>query len=133
MLIIQPNKKELIREGCVDASDYGDVQELLAAADMVITDYSSLMFEPAMVGKLVLLYAPDVEDYCANERGLWFELTELPFPIAKNDAELHDLIVSLDEKVYQENVKEFFDRHGVAEDGHAYERTVEFLGRVINT
>ena len=125
------NKKELVVENCMDVGDYPDIQELLAAVDVVITDYSSLMFEPAMVGKKVFLYAPDVKDYCTNERGLWFELSELPFPLAQNDEDLVEQIVCFDNKTYQKEIGGFFDKHGVREDGHACERTVEFIRELL--
>ena len=46
-------------EGVCDATRYHDMQELLAVADMLITDYSSSMFDFAMQGRLCLLYATD--------------------------------------------------------------------------
>jgi len=114
-------------ENVIDMSQYEDIQELLAVSEVVITDYSSLMFEPAMVGKKVFLFTPDIEEYCAKERDLWFDLKELPFSYARNEQELFDNIMNHEEETYQRNVKAFFDYHGVHEDGHASERAAEFI------
>ena len=72
-----------------------------------------------------------MEDYCANERGLWFEMSELPFSLAQNNEELAEQIVCFDNAVYQKTVRGFFDKHGVCEDGHACERTVEFIRELL--
>ena len=61
--------------------------ELLACSDALITDYSSVMFDYAVSRKKIVLYAPDEQKYLA-ERGLYFPLSELPFPRADTAAEL---------------------------------------------
>lgn len=119
---------ELIKSAdVIDASFYPDIQELLASTDVVITDYSSLMFEPAMVGKKIFLFTPDLEEYCKEERELWFDIRELPFSYARNEGELCGNIRNHDEEGYQRKVKNFFEGYGVEEDGHASERAAKFI------
>ena len=80
---LHPNLNAEIPEGvAVPMSKYPDMQELLRACDLLITDYSSSMFDMAVAGKKCVLYVPDLETYLANERGLYFDLMELPFPKA---------------------------------------------------
>ena len=74
----------------IDTSYYHDSQELVAASDITITDYSSIMFEPTFVGKPVFLYAPDREEYVGKERELLIDYDSLPFSISKNNDELID-------------------------------------------
>lgn len=59
-----------------NASAYSDMQELLIAADILMTDYSSTMFEFALMHKPCFLYIPDKDSY---DRGFYFNLSELPF------------------------------------------------------
>ena len=69
----------------VDATRYHDMQELLCASDMLITDYSSSMFDFAMQQRPCILYATDAERY---DRGFYFNLRELPFPLATTSTRL---------------------------------------------
>lgn len=111
----------------LDTSFYSDSQELVAAADIVITDYSSIMFEPAFVQKPVFLYAPDRSEYVGKERDLLIDYDALPFPIAESNEELMDNIMKFNENNYKEDLQRFFDEHGVHEDGHASERAAKFI------
>lgn len=111
----------------VDVSDYPDSQELVAASDIMITDYSSIMFEPSFVKKPVFLYAPDKEEYINVERKLLIDYDNLPFPIAVSNEKLMQCIQNFDPKQYEEKVTKFLDTYGVHEDGHASERAADFI------
>ena len=118
-------------EGVIDVSTYPDSQELVAACDMMITDYSSIMFEPAFVRKPVFLFATDLEDYLANERDLLIDYRSLPFPIACSHEELEQNIQQFDYEVYVRGVDLFMEKYGVHEDGHASERAANFISELI--
>ena len=75
----------------INVTEYPDMQELLAACDILITDYSSTMFEAMLINKQVIIYAADIDSY-SRERGYYFTFKELPFPIAKNNSELKEII-----------------------------------------
>lgn len=111
----------------IDASTYDDSQELVAASDILITDYSSIMFEPAFVKKPVFLYAPDRDTYVNEERQLLLDYDELPFPIAVTNEELADKISAFDEEQYGKDLDAFFTKYDVHEDGHASERAADFI------
>lgn len=111
----------------IDASMHADSQELVSAADVTISDYSSIMFEPAFVGKKVFLFATDKEDYIDKEYDLLIDYNELPFPVAESNEELEQVIENFDEKVYSKKLNEFLTRYGVKEDGHAAERTAKLV------
>ena len=115
----------------IDVTDYDDNQELAAAANIMISDFSSIMFEPAYVLKPVFLYSPDKDEYVKNERELLIDYSKLPFPIAKNDEELSAQIKNFNEDRYKEAVREFLASYGVNEDGHASKRSAEFILRLI--
>lgn len=111
----------------IDVSNYDDIQELILIADMVITDYSSLMFEPMYIKKPVFLYATDKEAYIEKERGFLFEFDELPFSFATSMEELEEHIYNFNQEEYGKEIDAFMERLGVQEDGHASERTANFI------
>ena len=118
-------------EYVIDVSDYQDSQELVAASDIMITDYSSIMFEPAFVHKPVFLFASDRNNFINVERELLIDYDTLPFPIAENNDELSKNIVEFNMEMYVNNVDLFMKKYGVNEDGHASERAAKFISDLI--
>lgn len=114
-------------EYVVNVSSYNDSEELVAASDVLITDYSSIMFEPAFVKKPVFLFATDREEYIDGERGLLIAYDELPFPISESNEELTKQISEFDQENYERTLAAFFEKYGVHEDGHASERAAQFI------
>ena len=103
------NTEKLIKHEYVkNASIYNDMQELMVAADMLITDYSSTMFEFSMMKKKCLLYMPDRDSY---DRGFYFNLTELPFAQSTTISSLVDDIKRSDSMVYNKTLFEFVNNH----------------------
>ena len=125
------SKKVKRPEYVLDVSDYPDSEELVAASDIMISDYSSIMFEPAFVKKPVFLYAPDADEYIANDRELLLDYFSLPFAVSKSNEELGEAIALFDENKYVREVNAFLNKYGVNEDGHASERAAEFIQRLI--
>lgn len=110
-----------------DVSAYPDSEELAAACDVMVSDYSSIMFEPAFVKKPVFLFAPDREEYIGHEYDLLLDYDVLPFPIAETNEELAQCITEFDQAAYEGRVTAFLEEYGVREDGHASERAAEFI------
>lgn len=72
----------------VDVSAHHDVTELLTLADALITDYSSIMFDYALLDRPVVLFAPDLDAYAVS-RGSYFDLREkAPGPVVETEDEL---------------------------------------------
>lgn len=113
-----------------DVSAYPDSEELASACDVMVSDYSSIMFEPAFVKKPVFLFAPDREEYIGHEYDLLLDYDALPFPIAETNEELAAHIMDFDQSAYERQVTAFLDQYGVREDGHASERAAEFIRRL---
>ncbi len=84
-----------------DVSSYPDMQELLCAADMLITDYSSCMWDYALTGKPCLLYVPDVDEYIRN-RGLYTPVETWPGVVCKSTEDAMTAIHRLDEIDFNE-------------------------------
>lgn len=131
-VISNMSANQQLPEYVMDCSDYLDSQELILISDMVITDYSSIMFEPAYVLKPVLLFATDLDDYLRYERELLIDYKELPFPIAKSNLELSEIIETFNYEEYKNVLSVFFRRYGINEDGHASERVALFINDIVN-
>lgn len=126
---LHPNlNADVSGEDCIAMSGYPDMQELLCACDLLITDYSSSMFDMAVAGKKCVLYVPDLENYMANERGLYFDIQSLPFAKAGNMDELCCCVT--DFEGYEERCAAFLKEIGGFEDGNAAKRVAEQIERV---
>ena len=116
-------------ESVIDVTRYHDMQELLCVSDLLITDYSSSMFDITMLKKPCMLYATDIEKY---NRGYYFDFAELPFPLARNEEELIVNIRTFDSAAYEEAVESFFEKHiGLCEYGNASMAIAGWLTRHI--
>ena len=102
----------------VDATAYPDMQELLCAADLLITDYSSSMFDYALTGKPIVRFATDVEAY-QKDRDFYFPLEELPFPLARSNQELGEILTELQPLWTSPAWAEFARENEFCEDGQA--------------
>jgi len=76
----------------IDVSDHDDLNELMLVSDLLVTDYSSAIYEFALLGRPILFLAPDVAAY-ERERGFYFDFREgAPGPIFETTAELAEHI-----------------------------------------
>lgn len=101
-----------------DVSTIPVMQELLCATDMLITDYSSSMWDFSLLKRPCLLFAPDFDTYFSN-RGFYTDPKEWGFPICKNNKELEDAILYFDNKKYISNIENHHKVLGSYETGTA--------------
>ncbi len=113
-------------ESVIDATHYPDMAELMYAADGLITDYSSCMFDFALSGKPVFQFATDIEDY-KNDRNFYFPIDELPFALCEDDMQLKAAVEGFDESEYQKRWNEFYEQNGICEDGKAADRCADWI------
>lgn len=111
------NKME-IPSYVIDATTYPDMQKLIMATDAILSDYSSCLFDAALIDIPCFIYATDFEAY-KDDRGVYFELDELPFKYSTNNEDLASIITSFDKDKYKKDVSQFFDKIGLVETGHA--------------
>ncbi len=114
----------------IDATYYPDIQELLAAADVVITDYSSLMWDFSLQRKPVFLYQNDEARYRAD-RGFYCPVSGWPYPKAHNKEELSDVIRNFDSEKYVRDLDAFLEKYGSCDDGNASARVAARIMKVI--
>lgn len=120
-------------EGFVyNASSYEDISRLYLAADVCMTDYSSVFFDYACLKRPVLFYVYDFSTYKNELRGMYLDMeTELPGPLLYTNEDVISAINGLDEisENYRSRYEEFYQRFCSLEDGKASERAAELLLR----
>lgn len=125
---LHPNIIEDVADkNCISMSKYSDMQELIVAADILITDYSSCMFDMMLANKKCVLYTPDLKEYLERERGLYFDIQKLPFPIAENMESLCDEILNFNIEEYQKTLQQFKDKIGSYENGTAAKQVADYM------
>jgi CDP-glycerol glycerophosphotransferase len=118
--------KDGASERFIDVTRYPNITDLYLAADVLITDYSSVMFDFTVTGKPIIFMTPDLERYRA-ERGFYFDFeAEAPGPILNTQDEVVQALLNLDEvsRKYQTKYRNWqlkFDAH---EDGKASSRVI---------
>ncbi len=117
--------------GLYNATDYNDMQELLVACDILITDYSSCMFDFATCGKPCFLYAPDVEAY-REAQDYYLDIFNLPFPLGRDTAELEQKILNFDMDNYHGKLKLLQEQVGLNETGQASEYAAQYIEKWLN-
>lgn len=119
----------------LDVSAHPDVELLYLAADVLITDYSSMMFDYAYLDRPILIFAPDWDTYCRT-RGVTFDLmAEPPGTVATT---FRDVVTAFtDGELFgvaaTKARSDFRDRFCPHTDGRSSERVVRdvFLGETM--
>lgn len=103
-----------------------DISRLYLIADMMITDYSSVMFDYSLLKRPMFFFAYDLENYENNLRGFYFDfLKEAPGPISKTTDQLIFDIKNYDQKEWKEKYNQFSQKYNSADDGKASAKIVE--------
>ena len=110
----------------INVSAYPDMQDLLAAADMLITDYSSAMWDFALTGKPCLLYVPDLGEYL-SQRGFYTEPETWPGILCESVSALSQAVRSFDPEQYQRKLDAYFTLTGSCETGEGCQKLCEAL------
>ena len=109
----------------IDVTGFPDTSMLLLAADALITDYSSVMFDFSVTGKPMYFLVPDMEHYRGELRGFYFDLAaHAPGPVVRGEDELVRAVVESDPEPYAQKYRAWRERFNARDDGHAAERVV---------
>lgn len=114
----------------LDVSDHTEVAELYLAADVLVTDYSSAMFDFAVTGKPIVLLTHDLEDFGGRLRGFYFDLRDIaPGPLAQSTDELLGMLEDLPavHRAGADRYAAFQERFCALEDGQAAARVLAAL------
>ncbi len=109
----------------VDVSEHPDINELMLVSDLLITDYSSAIFEFSLLERPMIFFAPDLDAY-ERERGFYWDYRAgVPGPVVTTTDELAQAIRSADFDL--DRVRRFRAQSFEVADGHASQRVVERL------
>lgn len=111
----------------INASKYEDMQELLCATDILITDFSSTMWDFALTKRPCFLYAPDLQQYI-SDRGFYTDPFTWPFPMAQSDIELSANIKGFDPAAYEKAVEKHLSDFGSYENKDACQKVLDAIG-----
>lgn len=108
-----------------------DISELILASDIIVTDYSSIMFDAMIASKKVILYIKDYINYI-DERGTYFKFNELPFLIAKNNKEFICKIENLKNSCADLfKYDDFKANISLNESGNASKKVVDYMDQIV--
>ena len=113
-----------------DVTSYPDMQQLLFVADILITDYSTTIYDAAILQKIIFLYTPDLDKY-NTDRGLKPIYFNLGIPLCRNSHELMDNIRRFNKEEYLKNLDRFLRSITIFDDGHASWRVVKRIKHII--
>lgn len=122
--------RDIHASNVIDVTTYPDASELFLAADILVTDYSSVMFDFSVTGKPIFFYTPDLDAYRDQMRGFYFDLLEVsPGPVVSTPTELvnalRDPVAST--APYRQRYAAWTARFNPKDDGQAAARVVSRL------
>ena len=125
------DRLELTEDSVVrDVCGYPDIGDLYLAADLMVTDYSSTMFDFAVTGKPLLFLTYDLEYFRDELRGFYFDLAEAaPTPLLSTSKELVQAIADVDAVAAQHAARyaRFREAYTHLDDGRATDRVLQLL------
>ena len=114
-----------LKDRVIDVKNYPEINDLLLITDVLITDYSSVIFEGAILNKKMVFYVFDLEEYI-KERDFYFDFKEfIPGSVVKTEKELIEAIN--DEEFDRNNLEIFKSKYIDACDGNATKRVVDLI------
>ena len=127
-----PEIPDEIKDRVFDFGDEREINDILFITDVLVTDYSSVIFENAVIGNPSVLYAPDLAEY-AGERGFYFEYDAYSCgQIVTSEGELAEAIKNAGSNT--EKLEEFRKRFVSLCDGNSSKRFVkEIIGEASQT
>ncbi|MDT0278169.1 CDP-glycerol glycerophosphotransferase family protein [Blastococcus goldschmidtiae] len=123
---LEPAEGSVVR----DVSGYPDIQDLYVAADVMVTDYSSTMFDFANTGRPMVFFTYDLDRYRDQLRGFYFDLEEVaPGPLVRTSPELVDAIAGIEaiSDQYAARYARFRETFTHLEDGAATRRVLDLI------
>lgn len=114
-------------EGFVyEASATSDIAELYLISDLLITDYSSVFFDYAILNRPMYFYMFDLDEYASELRGFYFDIYEtLPGPIVQNE---NDLLAQIKNSNFDyDRLKKFNQEFNEFHDGQCAKKVCDIL------
>ncbi|AEI11126.1 MULTISPECIES: CDP-glycerol glycerophosphotransferase family protein [Cellulomonas] len=127
---VAPDERRVLPGFVVDVSRYPEIADLYLASDVLVSDYSSAIFDYVVTGKPVVLFAYDLDAYRDAVRGMYYDYDEwAPGPVTRTTDELADVLAVIDD-VHARALPRyaaFVERFAPHEDGRATQRVLDAL------
>ena len=115
----------------INVSDYDNIFDLLISSDFYITDYSSPIFDCYRYGIKSAIFASDYDDYCKNDRALYFDLKKLPSTFSNNNNQLYENIINFDEKLYYTEANNLVSKLGYYFEDRELKPIIDLINSII--
>lgn len=123
------SKDSLNKKNCVDVSNYPEMQELLCAADILVTDYSSSIWDFSFLKRPCFLYVPDLKKY-EKERNFYTDIEEWPGIIINNNNEIPKVISNFNYEIFLDKIISHHKKLINYENGTASTRLINLLRKI---
>lgn len=105
-----------------------DIAQLYLVSDILVTDYSSVMFDYSILRRPMVFFTYDLDEYKDNLRGFYFDfLEEAPGPITQTTDELIDSLLNYKPEKYAVKYEAFHNKYNHADDGNASKKIVKLI------
>jgi len=121
---------DLCCDDTINVSAYNDIQELLLITDVLITDYSSSIWDFSLTLKPGFLFTPDLDLYLSKDKGFFSPIEEWPYPFARTNDELCNNIINFDQTEQKAKIKKHHEDLGSYEQGTATSKVTELLQEI---
>lgn len=119
--------KNKYRDLIIDGNQHDDMAEYLCAIDILITDFSSSLFDISISNKPCFLYTPDYDDYINKTRGVYDIINEIPYKFCKTNQELMYEINCFDQSRYLDSLERFRILLGIPTSGDSSALVVDLI------
>ncbi len=128
-LVNEKIKNKKLPKNFKNVGDYPNIQDLFLITDILITDYSSIIFPYMILNRKLILYPYDMDKYIKLRGGFYLDYKTLPGPICKNEDELLNTINNIDDISikYKDKIKKFNEKYNSLNDGKVSKRIVDEL------
>lgn len=114
-------------DNVINITSAPDITPYLCSANMFISDYTSAMFDYIILNMACFIYATDINTY---DRGFYYKIKDLPFPIAEDEEQLINNISQFSYSIQTQRIKKFVTQEwGLKEEGKASEKLFEWIKR----
>ncbi|ETP71133.1 glycosyl/glycerophosphate transferase, teichoic acid biosynthesis [Lachnospiraceae bacterium JC7] len=117
---------EFLSDRYIYIDKYQDFEEILAAADVLITDYSGCMYDFSFSRRPIFLFQTDYDEYI-KDRGFYIPMEDLPYISARTNDDLIEKILNYDNDVYVKKLESFMTQMGNFDRGNASEVIADII------
>lgn len=114
----------------IDVSSHHDMQELLYITDVLISDYSSCMYDFCLTKRPAFVYASDLHYYTTEDRNFAYPISQWPYPIAYSNEDLIRNILNFDPDDYQSKIARHLQETGSYDSGTASAQVAKLIADI---